>query len=707
VIDHQFLEDAIVTIRTHRAVLGDAVVETAVSVLQEKLQALTATPAQTQTTEPHEMVAVLQADLSGFTAMSAEMDAEQVRDMVNALWEKLDNVVRAWGGTIDKHTGDGLIALFGVPTAREDDAERALLAALDMQMELTLFNEAARSKPDTGPLERRRANGELHMRLGLHSGPVVMAMMGASRELTAVGETITIVEHLEQVAPVGGVLISADLYRRVYGQFEAADAPPVAIPGRHEPLAAYVVKRVKPRAFHIDERGRQSFKTRFIARAAELERLLFALQETMNNSVMQVVTVVGEAGAGKSRLFDEFERLLALQPVRGCILRAQASETGQAAPYALMRDLFTQLFEIHLRSSAAVSREKFVRGVKATMQAHQISALEQAHVMGHFIGFDFADSPYLAELLANPTRLQKYAHNDLARFFTDLVTSCPPVVWLVENAQWVDDASLDLIELLLARCPDLPLLVVCLARSEFLAKRPSWQSNDPFSPMTTLPIPPLSAIDTRHLTAQILEDVPNLPVKLMDLVVYGAQGNPLLAGQMALLLYDCEVITWQGDSWQVNLSKLADMPVPDTLEALFAARFACLSAAERHIVQMAALCGPQFWDGAVRHLVTAVQELDPDRVAIMLANLEQKEFIVRHHSSALAGVLEYAFTHDTLRQVVYAQTPPATRRENQARLLNWLQGTAANLQQPFFRELLAYLRLMMQESETMVGAVHE
>ena len=140
-------------------------VETAVTVLQEKMQMLAAAPAhQTQSAESHAQVVVLQADLSGFTAMSAEMDAEQVRDTVNALWEKLDSVAHSWGGVIDKHTGDGFIALFGVPMAQEDDAERAILAALDMQLELALFNDLSRRRIETGPLDRRKVVGEMKMR---------------------------------------------------------------------------------------------------------------------------------------------------------------------------------------------------------------------------------------------------------------------------------------------------------------------------------------------------------------------------------------------------------------------------------------------------------------------------------------------------------------------------------------------------------------
>ena len=707
-VDYQFLEDAIVAIRSHRAVLGDAVVETAVTVLQEKMQMLAAAPAhQTQSAESHAQVVVLQADLSGFTAMSAEMDAEQVRDTVNALWEKLDSVAHSWGGVIDKHTGDGFIALFGVPMAQEDDAERAILAALDMQLELALFNDLSRRRIETGPLDRRKVVGEMKMRIGIHGGSVVLARVGASRKFTAVGETITTVEHVQTAAPVGGVLVSYDIYRQVYGQFEVAIPKTLTIPGRQEPLTVYVVEGAKRHHFATGGRQWRESALHFVARAAEIEKLQFALQGTMNNSVMQVITVTGEAGAGKSRLFDEFERLVAMLPVQGCILRTQAMQATQAAPYALMRDLFARLFDMNPRSSGHVGREKFVRGVESIMQAHQISAREQAHVMGHFMGFDFADSPYLENLAHDLPRLRRYAHNDLARFFVDLVNGCPPVIWLVENAQWADAASLDLIEFLLDSCADLALLAVVLARPDFWAERPSWNSPDPFNPMSTFTLPPLTAIDTRHLVAQVLDDVPNVPLRLVDLVVHGAQGNPLYVAQMGRLLFDAAIIVRQADHWQVNLSKLADMPIPKTLTELFEARVACLSAAEERVLQTAAIFASPFWDGAVQQLAAEEHGINPGQVAESLSALEQKGLIARQRSSALTGVLEYQFVHDFLWRVIYATIPPVMRRKGQERLVSWLESKTTGLQVSYFRELNAYMRLMGRGYPENIDGGHE
>ncbi len=684
-IDRQILEQAIAALRSHHLVLGDEVVETAVLALQEKLHALAETGADTaRAAENHDCLAVLQADLSGFTALSANMDAEQVGDLVDALWLRFDNVVRAWGGVIDKHTGDGLIALFGLPQAQEDDVERAILAALDMQLELSLFNEANLGRGDTGPLNRRGVSRELQMRIGVHAGPVVLTRVGGSSGATAVGETIALVEQLEQAAPVGGVLISYDVYRQVYNRFTAIEQPSLPFPGRSEPLPVYAVQQEKGRAFRRDRWGAIGPDGRFLNRVAELERLQFGLQESLDNSVMQVIVVNGPAGLGKSQLFAEFERWLELLPVRGCLLRSQASPAGQTQPYALMRDFFRQFFDIHRRSSAAVSREKFVRGVQKIARADRISAREQAHVMGYLLGFDFTDSPYLRDLREEPERLIAYARSDLARFFTDLADTCPPLVWLVEDGHWADAASLDLIDYLLAHCPDLPLLVVCLARPSLLEERPSWRATTPFNPIALVNLSSLTPIDARHLVSQLLEDVPNAPTRLIDLVVYGAKGNPLYAEQMVRLLYDSGVIMPSGDSWHVNLSLLGEVVLPETLEALFAARLARLSEFEQTVLGVAALAGPHFWDGMVQEAITAVPT--PGAITETLQSLEQKQLIFRQRSSLFAAVVEYQFSHDLLWQEAWRALPEERRQAYRPALIRWLETRAE--QQAISREFL-------------------
>lgn len=684
--EHQVLEEAIATLRKHRSVLGETVVETAVSALQDQMSLMETTPLIQQ----FEVVTVLQADLSGFTAMSARLDAEQVRDALQSLWQRLDNVVLSWGGQIEQHTGDGLIALFGVPLAQEDDAQRAVLAALDMQLELALFNEAVATPTDTSPLGQSLRRTDFRMRIGVHSGPVLWGRVGQSLEQTAVGDTMQIVGRLEKLCPVDGVLVSYEVYRQIFGLFEVELGTPLPMFNGQKNLAVYVIKGEKSRAFQTMFEGVMGLRAGFVGRIPELERLEFALQETLENGVMQLVTIAGEAGMGKSRLFDEFERWLEMMPVQGCLLRASHVAADQAVPYGTLRHLLMDYFEIHERSTLPVVLEKFSRGIARISRTYHISVQEQAHVMGQLLGFDFSNSPFVKNLHGDSDKLKRYGLQDLARFFTDLSAQFMPVVILVEDAQWADEESLTALDYLLEACYDLPILVVCLARPELLAKRPLWDGgDDPLSPYLTLPLPPLSAIDGRHMVADLLAELRHVPFKLSDLVVYGAKGNPYYIEHMVHLFYDDGVIQQLATGDNVNLGKLEDLAVPDDLPALFQARVACLPVAEKQVIEAASVVGSLFWDDAIQRMLLPETDLSAEDFDEALSALEQKALIVRRRSSMIAGLSEFSFVHDMLQDAVYAQVVQSQRTLYHARIADWLVERMKNQRLSFYAPMIA------------------
>ena len=684
--EQHLLEEAIATLKKHRSVLGESVVETAVAALQDQFTPTSTAPLIKQ----FETVTILQADISGFTAMSAWMDAEQVSDAINALWRRLDNVVLSWGGQIEQHTGDGLIALFGVPVAQEDDAHRAILAALDMQLELALFNETTSEPTDTSPLGRSLLRTDFRMRIGIHSGPLLWGRMGQSLGETAVGDAVQIVGRLEKLCPVDDVLISYDVYRQVFGLFEVESGLPLPLSESGDELPVYVVEGEKSRAFQMMSQSGHGIKSGFVGRATELGRLEFALQETLDNGVMQVVVVTGEAGIGKSRMFDEFERWLEMMPVRGCLMRAQNVQSEQMVPYGTFRRLFMDYFEIYQRSTLPVVLEKFSRGVAQVAGAHTVSAQEQAHVMGQFLGFDFSSSSYVKDLQNEPDKLVKYGLQDLARFFTDLSAQTMPIVIVLEDAQWADEESLAAIDYLVEACYDVPILVVCLARPEMLAKRPLWDAvDDPLSPYLTLPMPPLSAIDSRHMVADILTGVRHIPFKLSDLIVYSAKGNPFYLEQMIHLFYDDDIIQRQASGDNANLSRLEEFDIPNSLPELFNARFGILSYEEKKILEAAAVSGRVFWDDAILGVIVPEIGQETEIIQTALLALEQKEFIVRQRSSMLAGASEFSFIHDLLQDMVYEQLPRPVRKIYHARLADWLGARMKSQRLSFSMDMIA------------------
>ena len=224
------LRAAISALEAQRATLGDAVVEAAVSSIRRRLAEVEGEAADQQ----RKQATVLFADVVGFTTLSETMDPEVVTELINALWNRLDAIVTAHGGRIDKHIGDAIMALWGADTAREDDPERAVRAALAMQAEVDAYYEgllAARRLPPDVPLE---------MRVGINTGPVLLGRVGLTREYTAMGDTVNLANRLEQAAPLGGVLVAHNTYRHVRGIFDVQPLGPLAVRSRQEPVPVYV-----------------------------------------------------------------------------------------------------------------------------------------------------------------------------------------------------------------------------------------------------------------------------------------------------------------------------------------------------------------------------------------------------------------------------------------------------------------------------------
>ncbi|MCB8947391.1 MAG: AAA family ATPase [Ardenticatenaceae bacterium] len=663
----QEIEQAIVTLEAQRAVLQPEVAQVAITTLREKLSTLVEplpTPQQARG-------AVLVADMSGFTTLSEFMDAEEVRDMINAVWHKLDGVIDSWGGRVDKHVGDAVIAFFGLPVPREDDQERAVQAALDMQMELALFND--------GPLRQMVSslpqNQALRMRIGVHYGSVLLGPLGSSGDYTILGDTVTVAHQLEQLAPVGGVLVSHQIYEQIHPFFEAEPRDGLTLNGKVGSGRAYVINREKPQAFQRGNRGTSFLETRMVGRAEEVGRLQDVLQGMIESGKVQVVTVVGDAGLGKSRLLYEFERLLGLWPDQVALYKGGADRSIMQRPYGLIRDLFINHFEIHRRNSPAVAREKLVRGLVDQFEGGDTQRLTQAHYIGQLLGFDFSDSPLLGESLTDMRLLREYAFEDLEAYFTAVCYQNDAAVLFLEDLHWADEWSFDLLDYLIQECHNLPLMIVCLARPELLEKRPSWRVAEDHNQLIYhhIDLKPLSLIDSRHLLSELLQQVDQVPLRLSDLIVTGANGNPEHLGELVKILIQEGVIDNSGSRWYVRMSHLAELPTTLTLPRLLGNYLEKMSVTMRMVVQRAAAMGPFFWDMALLQL-SAEDELPLswDGLTTILGELVDLGWIYRRKNSAFSGTQEYAFSNDELQRVAYHSLTNRERQNAHARLAAWL-----------------------------------
>lgn len=659
--EREQLEQAIAALEAQRAILGDAVVDASVAALREKLAALKPPPSAEQ---QRKQVTVLFADISGFTAMSETMDVEEVSEMMNALWTRLDQAITEYGGRIDKHMGDAVMALWGAETAREDDPERAIHAALAMQAELVAFREDQQADRSA-----ERSWRSMAMRTGINTGPVLLGEVGTTGEYTAMGDTVNTANRLEQAAPVGSILISHDTYRHVRGVFDVHPLEPIQVKGKAEPLQVYVVQRAKPRAFRTTTRGIEGIETHMIGREAELKHLQDTLYTTVEGSQRQMVTITGEAGVGKSRLLYEFENWADLLPERIRFFKGRASLEMQNLPYALIRGLFSFRFQIQDSDRPSVVQEKMEQGIAGALGENEQSQM-QAHFMGQLLGFDFADSPHLQGVLGDAKQLRDRALIYLTGFFKATTARLPTVI-LLEDIHWADDSSLDVLNHLALATPNQRLLLVCSARPTLFERRPHWGVGQTFH--TRLELHPLSKQDSRCLVEEILQKVEEVPVALRELVVSGAEGNPFYVEELIKMLIEDKVVIKGEDRWRVEPIRLAKMHVPPTLTGILQARLDSLPLKERTILQRASVVGRTFWGSAVERISDSANGgMSEQEIRSVLSALQGKEMVFRRETSAFARAQEYIFKHAILREVTYESVLKRVRRVYHTLVAEWL-----------------------------------
>lgn len=662
--EREQLEQAITIQESLRAALGDAVVDATITALRAKIAALEDAPPL----EQRKQATVLFADISGYTAISETMDAEDVKEMMNALWDRLDNVITETGeGTVVAHMGDAVMAVWGAQNAREDDPENAIRAALKMQAEVKAFRPPANlmrpgAAEPTEPL--------LRMRVGINTGPVILGNVATTQEFTALGDTTNLASRLEHAAPVGGVLIAHDTYRQVRGAFEVQPQPPMAVKGKTEPIKTYVVERAKPRAFRAGTRGVEGVETAMVGRAAELGQLMSALHSTVTDGQPQMVAIVAEAGIGKSRLLYEFNNRVELLPDHVLIFNARATESTRGLPFALIRDLFSFHFEILDSDPPATAHRKLEAGIVRTLAGHPQAEL-RAHFIGHLIGLDFSASPHLSGIIHDAKQIRDRAFHYVWRFFNTLAAERPVLLYL-DDLHWADEGSLDLVEHLMRTAVNVRLMIVGLARPTLLEKRPVWDG--PGLGKLQLRLQPLSKDQSLELVRDILRQAEEVPQELWDLVVSGAEGNPFYVEELIKMLIDQRVIEPGEDSWHIDPSRLAAAKIPATLTGVLQTRLDGLALRDKNVLQRASVVGRQFWDDAIEHLKIGANNGPPalEQVHPSLDSLRRSELIYSRSGSAFVNTQEYIFKHALLRDVTYESVLMKERRAYHCRVGEWL-----------------------------------
>jgi class 3 adenylate cyclase/tetratricopeptide (TPR) repeat protein len=657
------LERAISALEAQRALLGDAVVDTALVPLQQRRSTLV----NQATGEQRRLVSIVFADLVGFTDMSEWLDAEDTRNVVDSYFTRWLRVIEEHGGVVEKFIGDAVMAVFGLRQSWEDDAQRAVRSALAMVGELTDLNTEL----------EKRYRVRLQMRVGVDTGDVVVSTLGdrGGSEFVVVGQTVNRASRLQGAAPPGGILISSDTHRQIRGRFSMERREGLVLKGIDEPVVAYLVVNERPQAFQLDRsRGVEGVETTTVGREIEMRFLQERLWDVVEEGHWKLVTVVGEAGVGKSRLLLEFDSWLAESPQPVYWFRGRASHTGQNRANGLLRDLVSSRLAIADSDSAEVVRGKLENGFVsawAVTEDDPDEARRAARLVGSWLAFDIDDESDDDGTYRDPLMLRNAGTEALAGYLARLSTRNPVVV-LLEDLHWADDGSLRWLDVADAYLANAQVLVVATARPSLFEERPRW--GEGLDHHMRLPLDTLSRRESRLLLQQLLQHVEQPPTELLDLVIASAEGNPFYIEELVTWLIDAGVIVKDEPMWRVERDLVGSVLVPSTLRGVLQARLDALSTEERGLLQRASVVGRVFWDEAVDSLATSDAGDDVTRT---LDGLRSRELVFEREVSSFDSAREFLFKHALLRDVAYDGVLRKHRQRYHARAATWLSEVSA------------------------------
>ncbi|MFL5736568.1 MAG: AAA family ATPase [Actinomycetota bacterium] len=585
--------------------------------------------------EERKVVSVLFCDLVGFTARSERLDPEDVRALLAPYHGRLRAELERFGGTVEKFIGDAVVGLFGAPVAHEDDAERAVRAALAIR---------------DWVLEE----GGIQVRIGVNTGEALVRLDAKPHEGEgmATGDVVNTAARLQTAAPVMGILVGERTYLATAQEIEYRLSDPVVAKGKEDPVAAYEAVEARSR-YGVDLSERVAGP--FVGRERELDLLGTTLRRVVAERSPQLLTLVGVPGIGKSRLLREFFVAVDADPDTIVLWRQ-----GRCLPYgdgvtfwALGEMLKAQSGVLESDEPADVER-KLDSAVRAVIP-DETDAKWIASTLRPLLGLE-------REMDLTADRLdQSFA---AWRRFLEALAESYPLVLVFEDLHWADEAMLEFIDQLVDWATGVPLLVVGSSRPELLDRRPNWGGGK--TNAVTVSLSPLADGDTAELVTSLL-DADALGSSSREDILAKAGGNPLYAEQYARMLSE----------------RGAMEELPGSIQGIIAARLDSLDGEEKATLQVASVAGKVFWLGAIE----AMGGPPATQSAKLLHGLERKGFVRRARKSSVAGETEYAFQHILLRDVAYSQIPRATRSKNHRAAADWLESLG---RREDHAEMLAY-----------------
>jgi class 3 adenylate cyclase/tetratricopeptide (TPR) repeat protein len=615
--------------------------------------------AQPEPQEVRKTVTLVFSDVTGSTALGEGRDPEAIRGLMNRYFATARKVLERHGGTVEKFVGDAVMAAFGIPVVHEDDALRAVRAALEMQQDLQALNEELQTEFGV----------RIAIRTGVNTGEVV-AGDASTRETFATGDTVNTAARLEQAAPPGEVLLGESTYRLVKDAVRVEPVEPIAAKGKAEPVPSYRLLEVLGPA-HVPPRASG---TPLVGRKAEIALLHQSFDRAVQDRACQLVTVIGEAGVGKSRLISEFLRSVEDEAT---VLKGRCLSYGEGISFWPVVEILKQATDIDDSDTPEEARAK-LGALVAEKEAGAQIADRVAGLMGLAESAGSIEETFWA-----------------VRKVLEATASHRPTVALVEDIHWAEPTLLDLVSHVADLAQGSPLLLLFTARPAFLERHPAW-SGDP-ARSRILELLPLSESETGELMDAVLGTA-GVPGVLAERIAAAAQGNPLFLEETLSMLRDEEVLVERNGQWLV-IGDLDQISIPPSIAALLEARIDALEAGERDVVGRASVVGKEFERPQVEVLCEerAREGLDPH-----LSSLTRKEVVVREPTSLEA----YSFRHVLIRDAAYRGMSKRLRAELHERLGDHLEeGAAAALTE--LEEIVGYHLEQAYRYRTQLGPVSD
>jgi class 3 adenylate cyclase/tetratricopeptide (TPR) repeat protein len=590
--------------------------------------------------EVRKTVTVVFSDLVGSTSLGESMDSESLRELLHRYFEAMQGVLERHGGAVEKFIGDAIMAVFGLPKLREDDALRAVTAALEMQDVLAALNE-----------ELERGWGvRLANRTGVNTGEVVSGDVTAGQRLVT-GDTVNVAARLEQAATAGEVLLGDLTYRLVRDAVEVETVAPLDLKGKAEPVPAYRVLGLKEA-----DLAAEGHEGPLVGRQRELGQLLAAFSEAVAGDRCRLATVFGSPGMGKSRLVEE---LIGQVGRAAAVVRGRCLSHGRGITFWPVVEIVRKAVGILEEDPPDAARAKIADLAQDDEVARRVAAA---------VGLSGEEFPVEETFWG-------------VRKLLETMAAARPLVVVFEDVHWAESTMLDLVEHVLGSS-ERPILLVCLARHELLDIRPAWEKLSGSSVVSLEPLPPS---DAARVAENLLGNA-ELDPDVRGRIVEAAEGNPLFVEQMLSMMVDEGALRQEDGRW-VPVGSADEISVPPTIQALLGARLDLLGPEERAVIEAASVAGLVFPEDALHELVS-------DDVGGQLEKLIHslcRKHLVQTGVESIGGGAHYRFAHVLVREAAYQGMLKRTRATLHERFVAWADRVNSDRDRVVeFEEILGY-----------------